>query len=231
MKWNLERDYMKFIEFVHSNSIIFNEYKTMNLSPITSSRRWGKLEQIPLTSFSPNTDLEKLLFQRRSVRIPKNKNLNFHFFSRLLKFSCGVSDKNKGFFTYPSPGGTYATTIFLYSEFIDEEILFRYNPGNHSLEKFTVVTKEQIFSIVNDKELSQFKNVIFLASSYDLIAERYKFATYRLLCQENGHIAQNILLYLTHTNVNGVPIGGFLDNDFKKYVSNNLDLHYVIVMG
>lgn len=231
MKWNFERDYMNFIKFIHNNSVIFNEYKTMNLSPITSSRKWEELEQITLSSFSPNTDFEKILVQRRSIRIPTAQNLNLQFFSKLLQFTCGVSDKRKGFFTYPSPGGTYATTIFLYSEFIDKEVLFRYNPGNHSLEKFAVVTKEQIFSIVNDKELSNFKNVIFLASDYDLIAERYKFATYRLLCQENGHIAQNILLYLTQNSVNGIPIGGFLDTDFKKYVSNDLDLYYAIVMG
>lgn len=209
-------------------------YHSIRIKPVKENRSWELLDAIPLEQTEAKTELEKLLVSRRTIREVSGKKVDYNFISNLLNFSVGITGSTKDgyqLFSYPSPGATYAATIFISINQEQHNYVYRYNPYNHALEKYAEDPHHRIGTIIYDEKLAAFPFKLFLASDYQLIEEIYGEIAYRLLCLEMGHMAQNISLYSCDKKYNSVCIGGYNEHLFKEIIGEQYDLHYVIVVG
>lgn len=230
--WHFNRDSTEFRKFIHLNSIPREEIRTISINEnIKSKREWEFKLGMNLNMYTPANELEELLVNRRTIRKASNTIIDEVLVSKLLQFCCGISDNKNLLFCYPSPGATYAVTVFIYIETLNKNILFRYNPYLHKLEEFCETDLENVNNVIKNEDFYELKIKIFLASDFQLIEDKYHFAAYRLICQETGHIAQNICLYSTMSNINCICYGGFYEIDFQKIVGKQYSLLYVLLVG
>lgn len=192
-------------------------------------RNWEEKPSFPLNKHLSETQLEKILLARRTRRTLSDQDMTFEFIEKLLMFTVGLSDSEQEFMTYPSPGATYPTQVFLCTGF--SNAVYRYNPFNHALEIFSTTQGPIIRSAIGDEKLKAFPLILFLATDYQLVEEKYGPLSFRLINQEMGHMAQNISLYAEQERFNSVCVGGFYQKYFKEVVGETFDLHYVITVG
>lgn len=232
--WDTKGDRSALRKMYHDNAMLYEHFLTNQVKPIETNRQWEQLDAVSLQCYEASTHIEKLLASRRTIRSVSNQEMSSEFIAKLLQFCAGVSEEtDDGYklFTYPSPGATYATTVFITVNGWKENYLYRYNPYNHTLEYFKEDVDHQASNIIYDKALQSFPVKIFLASDYQLIEEKYGEMGYRLLLLEMGHIAQNISLYSFACGYHSVCLGGYNEPLFKKTFSMDHDLHYVVVVG
>lgn len=214
----------------HEAAVMYEGIGSIPNAFYNKKRYWEEKEAIELSYSNPTTDFERLLRSRRTRRKVSDKKITLDFLAKLLQFCAGISDEEKELLTYPSPGATYPTTLFVYWN-DGQNYLYRYNPFNHTLEKYSEKNMDHIHKIIGDKVLNEFPVFLFFASDYQLVEEKYGAISYRLLNQEMGHLAQNISLYCEQERYHSVCIGGFFQSHFQKIVGSTYDLHYVMVVG
>lgn len=229
--WDLESDRSLLRKLYHRNSGSCPEFSSVNLKPLRHTKRWNNHPEVKLELISPESPFEQLLSRRRTRRQPSGKPLELRTVAGLLRFAAGITDADHNRFSYPSPGALYPCTIFLTLSLPGYDDVYRYNPYSHGLEAFARDPDRHIDRVLLDAELRQFGIKLFLASDYQLIEEKYGDLSYRLLCQETGHIAQNISLYAESIGLHSVCIGGFDERVFQSVVDPSYDLLYVMVAG
>ncbi len=209
-------------------------YHSIRIKPVRNEREWELLDAIPLEQPKAKTPLEKLLVSRRTIREVSGNKVDDNFISNLLKFCVGISGSTEDgyqLFSYPSPGATYATTVFISIKQEQHKYVYRYNPYKHALEKYVEDPDHSIGKVIDDGKLADFPIKLFLVSDYQLIEEKYGEIAYRLLCLEMGHMAQNISLFSFDNEYNSVCVGGYNELRFKEIIGKQYDLHYAIVVG
>lgn len=209
-------------------------YHSILIHPVNNPRTWEQLDAIPLQEPEAKTYFEKLLVSRRTKRDVSENRINNEFISKLLKFCVGVTGSTEDgyqLFSYPSPGATYATTVFISINEGQHNYIYRYNAYDHSLERYTEDSNHKISEVIYDEKLKVFPIKMFLASDYQLIEKKYGEMAYRLLCLEMGHMAQNISLYSLEKGYHSVCVGGYNELLFKEMIGEEYDLHYVVVVG
>lgn len=230
--WDLNTNRSELRNFFHENTVSSRSFTSVQIKPVTSLKKWDKKDSIQLKEFEAVTPLEKLLKTRRTHRKVTGRDISLSDISKILSFSVGISDKERGYFTYPSPGALYPCTLFLTIKSEDfEQLIYRYNPYTHSLEIYNRIEHKFLDEVVLDKDLQRFPLKIFFATDYQLIEEKYGELSYRLLNQEVGHMAQNLSLYIGSVGLHSVCIGGYSEMIFKKYVDSSYDLMSVMVVG
>ncbi|MEN2466997.1 nitroreductase family protein [Ornithinibacillus sp. FSL M8-0202] len=232
--WDLTGNRSTLRKLYHNNAMMSEHYHSNRIKPVTDPREWEILDAIPMEEPEAETNFEKLLMSRRTIREVSGKKVDNNFISRLLRFSVGITgstEKGYQLFSYPSPGATYATTVFLSINLEKYNYVYRYNAYDHSLEKYLEDPDYHIAEIIYDKKLAAFPIKLFFASDYQLIEKMYGEIAYRLLCLEMGHMAQNILLYSQERGYHSACIGGYNELQFKEMIGEQYDLHYVVVVG
>lgn len=229
--WDLESDRSLLRKLYHRNSGSCLEFSSVNLKPLRHKKRWNIHPEVKLELFPPESSFEQLLSRRRTRRQPSGKPIDLRTVARMLRFAAGITDPDNNRFSYPSPGALYPCTIFLSLSLPDYDHVYRYNPYSHGLELIAHDPDRRIDHVLLDPDLRQFGLKLFLASDYQLIEEKYGDLSYRLLCQETGHIAQNISLYAESIGLHSVCIGGFDERVFQNVVDPSYDLLYVMVVG
>ncbi len=227
--WQYASDVSRSRRCYHQRAVMYEGIGAIPNQHYKKTRHWAEKPATVLKKHLPTTAFEHLLTKRRTVRHPSEKDVTMAFLERLLQFAVGASDEAHPLMTYPSPGATYPTQVFLATPF--SESAYRYNPFNHTLECFDVSGEQRLRRVVGDPALKPFPLFIFLASDYQLVEEKYGAMAYRLLNQEMGHMAQNISLYATQEGFHSVCVGGFYQSYFKAVVGDAFDLHYVVVVG
>ena len=216
--WIFERDTTDFTSFIHKNSVMYLSNKTIKISKKSRKKEWEYRPSIQLCRNNVHNFLEEIFINRRTGRAPSGNEITLTELSRLLEFGCGISDKKNLYFTYPSPGATYSTTIFIYTTVpdLDPGTLYRYNPYEHSLEKFEYVDDGIVKAVIQDDKFELFPIYSFFSTEFQMIQPNYGTLTYRLLNQEVGHIAQNLSLQAEAMGLNSTIYGGFYEENFLK---------------
>ncbi|MBC1492764.1 SagB/ThcOx family dehydrogenase [Listeria booriae] len=229
--WTTEVDRSILRKFFHNNSISKRYLTSVQIKKVLKNKQWENKTGINLRIYEPKTSLEKILYSRRSRRKINGKKITINEISKLLQFSVGITDKENGYFAYPSPGALYPCTLFLSLDLPGfNNVLYRYNPYQHKLEEYCYDSGQVAGNSIIDDELRKFPIKIFFTSDFQLLEDKYGELSYRLLNQEIGHIAQNLLLYAESLGINATCIGGFYEYEFQKKVPE-YDLLYVMVVG
>ncbi|WGT40304.1 SagB family peptide dehydrogenase [Lysinibacillus sp. 1 U-2021] len=229
--WDTEVDRSLLRRTFHSKTISRKDYTSVQIKKVKTKKKWETKPGIFLHKRAPQNDIEKLLVNRRTRRYPSNREINIQDISEILQFAAGITDEKNKYFSYPSPGALYPCTLFLSINLAGfKEKIYRYNPYKHQLEEYADASIRSADSIIIDINLKKFPVKIFFTSDYQLLEEKYGELSYRLLNQEIGHIAQNISLYSEFVGLNTTCIGGFYEEEFKRYIPE-YDLLYAMVVG
>ncbi|EOV9527414.1 SagB family peptide dehydrogenase [Bacillus cytotoxicus] len=229
--WDTDFDRSSLRKYFHKHSISRRNYTSVQIKKVKGSKKWDKYEGIALQKYSSKVQIEEILKRRRTRRVRSEVNITKEILSKLLLFSVGITDSENNYFAYPSPGALYPCTLFLTINLPDfKDDIYRYNPYKHMLEKYSLNTGHYLDEVVIDNQLAKFPLKIFFTSDYQLLEDKYGELSYRLLNQEIGHMAQNISLYAEYLGLNTTCIGGFYEEEFKKYIKE-YDLLYVMVVG
>lgn len=232
--WNSDEDRTSLRKITHAFSTMNINNKSVQIKPIKSLKKWSAKKDLKLSNNNAYSNIEKILLNRRSRKVPSYKDINEKLISNFFRFSFGISDYKNKFMTYPSPGALYSITIFVT---IDTKLfqgwIYRYNPYKHTLEKYLSITNEELVefnkTIINYQSI-KFPIKLYFATDYQLVEEKYGTMTYRLINQEVGHMAQNASLYAEYLKLNSCVIGGYYENIFQKYIPQ-YDLLSVMVVG
>lgn len=137
--------------------------------------------------------------------------------------------------THPSPGGRYATSVLvnawqvtgidpgLYAYAADRHALVRLGPA---LTRSTVQHASPTFGTAEDGAAGgppvvltdTVPAVLLLASDITALRPKYGLRALRLLLQECGHLAQNLLLCATAAGCRSIPVSAFSDDELSTAV-------------
>lgn len=231
--WDFDVEKEKIYRYYHMNSQNQREFKSVQIKSIKGKKReWEKYPYDTLEDVDISGEFEELLFKRRTRRVLTDTVIDDRLISKFLKLSFGKSDLNEGYSTYPSPGALFPTMIYMTinTEKYRNKLL-RYNPYNHGIEYVENIDSKLMKEVIISDELKEFPVVFYLATDYELLNDKYGELSYRLVCQETGHIAQNISLVAEYLKLNSVCLGGYYEYAMQGKAFEDKDLLYVIVVG
>jgi len=192
-----------------------DEWKT------TYYKTYPRLPRINLSHTEKEFDLFKAITQRSSKREMNGGPISLDELSLLLKYSCGITRKNKegdGRRAYPSGGARYPIETYCLVVKPGEGLkpgLFHYNVKEHCLETLweKTFTKEDLDKIATYEFVQDSSLIIFLTAIFGRTQNKYGQRGYRFILQESGHIGQNIYLVSESLNLKCCALGGFRISD------------------
>jgi len=130
---------------------------------------------------------------------------------------------------YPSPGAWFPTRLIVYPHAVVgiEPRLYEYLPEDHGLrvlrETFDVAALQLASPYLDPAGVGTVQAAdaplwLFLTADIRALESRYGQRAYRFICQEVGHLAQNIALLATAMNYKLLTIGGFFDDAVGQLV-------------
>lgn len=179
-------------------------------------------------------NIGKILKKRRSIRNYTNKIVTINDISKLLMFTCGISDKKQHFRLSPSAGAKYPLETYLVV-FKAKKLspgLYYYDYLNHSL----VLLKKGQFNnkichFFSSQEMVKTAGLsIIITAICDKTMLKYKDRGMRYIFLDAGHLGQNLYLVATALGLKPVSIGGFLDSAICSFLHIN-EKHEIPVYG
>lgn len=204
---------------------------------------YSRFEKVNLPSnFKRKSELEKILLKRRSRREFNGNAISIKKLSRLLYFSCGISNKDKNWDesrrTYPSAGARYPLEVYIVVFNVEnmKPGIYHYNVKEHTLELIKKGSFKRIFiKITNYQNWIKNASVLILISAvFRRTTIKYKNRGYRYVLFEAGHMAQNFYLEAENLNLKCCAIGGFLDDEVNELLELdgvNECIIYILAVG
>lgn len=206
-------------------------------TPVTHTyvfhKAYPRFSAVPLIA-TTESDLEKLLTRRESVRNFSTEPLGFEAVSKILS-SCRLVDtsRNPERRTYPSAGARFPIEIYLISFNIVNlgRGVYHYNIVDSTLE----VLWEKDLTDKQEEVVSPFLNntaaAIVLTSVIARSEVKYGPKAYPFSLIEAGHIGQNIQLSCAENEVGSCSIGGFVNDTLVKILDLTEDEIPLYVIG
>jgi len=190
-----------------------------------------RIIQLPAPKLTGTVSIEEVLAKRRSVREFTGQPLNFTQISQLAWAGQGITEKEEGLRTAPSPGAIYPINLY----FAIQGGVFVYNPYEHSLEQILDqdVRIRLAAAALNQEVVAEAACNIIVAGSVRKLTAQYRNKAKRYMLLEAGHIAQNIQLQAVGLKLGSVPVGAFNIRDVNKAcrLPANLEPLYIICVG
>lgn len=168
----------------------------------------GPAEITDLPEMAADSDLERLLANRRSVRSFTSEALTGAQIERLLWAAQGITSDSGGR-TAPSAGALYPLELFV----VTSGGVNHYLADGHRIEQATSADlREELAGAALDQEALHSAPAVFvIAAEYARTESRYGDRAERYVHLEAGHAAQNLLLQAVDLGLGAVPIGAFDD--------------------
>jgi len=185
--------------------------------------------------------LEKVLLERRSIRLYTEKTISFDDLSRLLYYSYGITAEEESPYSFraaPSAGACYpidlyvsvngveniADGIYLYD--VTKNVLRTHKKGSFN----NVIAKHSY----QQDFIADARIVIACVAEWSRTLQRYGKRGYRYVYLDAGHIAQNIYLEATNRGLKPCAIGAFDDSEINGVFNvdgNELTVIYLMTVG
>ena len=174
----------------------------------------NKTVKLPAPQTAGSVSLEEAISRRRSIRTYSSKTLTKEQISQLLWAGQGITDAENGFRTAPSAGAIYPFRLYI----VSAEGLFRYDPGDHSLELIREGDMRALAASAafGQDFLAAAALTVVITVSYGAIQEHYGVRGKSYADMEAGHIAQNIHLQAEAMGLGSVPVGAFSAKDIRE---------------
>lgn len=168
----------------------------------------GPAEITELPEMAVDSELERLLADRRSVRSFTAEALTEAQIERLLWAAQGITSDSGGR-TAPSAGALYPLELFV----VTSDGVDHYLADGHRIEQTTSADlREELAGAALDQEALHSAPAVFvIAAEYARTESRYGDRAERYVHLEAGHATQNLLLQAVDLGLGAVPIGAFDD--------------------
>ena len=189
-----------------------------------SAKYWVQNERIPLSAprHEGRTSLEKVLFQRRSVREFKKRPLALAELSQLLWSAQGITHPGS-YKTAPSAGALYPLEIYVLVGNVTglDSGMYKYLPQKHVLVKITSDDKRLTLrhAALDQPSVSEAGMVLIFCAVYERTTWKYGKRGIRYVHMEAGHAAQNVYLQAVSLQLGTVVLGAFDDNGVKEVLA------------
>ena len=158
--------------------------------------------------------------------------------SRILYYSCGITDERNGLRAAPSAGATYPIEVYTMANNIENltQGIYRYLVDSHELElvRDGDFRREMSRAALGDKMLIQANVVLVLSAIFQRTQRRYRERALRYILFEAGHIAQNTCLIATSIGLGSCAIGAFYDDDMNRLMGfdgREESVLYIVAVG
>lgn len=242
--WNLDINEALLYDLYHVNSENFIECTSVQIYETRDKKRVNdendKMFKLLEFKIKEDSEFEQILHKRRSAKSFNNLNRidNKETLSRFCGLAFGQSIYDKRYRTYPSGGALYPVNIYLAfnNEICDlfefeNNSVFKYNNNNY----FIPISKEgwkEISRIIIGNNIKNCQLAIILTTNFNKNDKKYKKIAYRLIQQEAGHIAQNIMLTGEYLGFKTIPLGGYYESVARNIVKDKESkVLYVILLG
>lgn len=242
--WNLDINEELLYDLYHVNSENFIECTSVQIYEAKDKQKVNyerdKVFKLSEFKIKQDSEFEQILHKRRSAKSFNNKIRidEKEILSRFCGLAFGQSIYNDLYRTYPSGGALYPVNIYLafnnkicdMSNFENNSV-FKYNHKNN-LVPISKDGWEEISKMIIGNDIKNCQLAIILSTKFNQNYKKYKKIAYRLIQQEAGHIAQNILLTSEYLGFNTIPLGGYYESFARKIVKDkDSKILYVILLG
>ncbi|MFW9829585.1 MAG: SagB/ThcOx family dehydrogenase [Candidatus Thorarchaeota archaeon] len=185
--------------------------------------------KLPKPRLIGEKSLESCIYERRSVRTFKEKNIEIEKLAQILWSAQGKKGSKR---TVPSAGATYPLEIYVN---LKDKGLFLYNFEENSLK--LIVEEDLSLALAeaswNQDFISEAYLNIIICAIFNRTTQRYGQRGVRYVYIEVGHCAQNIHLEAVALGLSSVPIGAFEDKKVKNVLKlpRNVEPIYIIPIG
>lgn len=185
---------------------------------------YNLMDQVGLERPRPESELEKTIAARRSVRSFTGEPLSLSEVSRLLYFSYGRTDGRGQFRAVSSGGALYPLEIYLIPRHVEglEPGVYHYDVEHHALD---VVRRGEVWEeakkcvwLTDMADPDAVSAIVLVTAIFRRSTFKYQDRGYRLILMEAGEVAQNMTLVATSLGLGGCLLGGFLDNDLSEFL-------------
>ena len=175
--------------------------------------------------------LEQAIFERRSERTFEKRELSNEIISQILWAAQGITDASFGFRSTPSAGALYPLHIYV----AKKDGFFRYIPDGHKLLELSSTDKRPslVRASLGQAAIRVAPMSIIISANFAITQAKYGPRSFRYVCMEIGHVAQNIQLQATALGLGSLPIGAFWDDVIKSSLKlpDNQEPLYIIPVG
>lgn len=158
--------------------------------------------------------LESSISLRRSHRAFENKELAISQVSQLVWAGQGITDRDYGFRAAPSAGALYPLTLYV----VKSDGVFRYLPDGHKLVQIATEDKrpELVRAALGQGFIREAPVIIVVTANFRITEAKFGARTFRYVCMEAGHAAENIELQAAAMGLGAVSVASFWDDVVKK---------------
>ena len=140
--------------------------------------------------------------------------------SRVLQYTCGVTDARDGFRAAPSAGAAFPMEVYPVVNNVDGLApgAYHYLVATHELETLRSgdLRREIVQAALGQQFLAKANAVLVLSAVFQRTTQRYGDRGYRYIHFEAGHVAQNACLMATALRLGSCCVGAFHDKDFDR---------------
>lgn len=188
----------------------------LNPSNEISNEENGEIENLAEIE-KEESQLEKLIYNRQSVRNFQNQPVSIDNISKILWSTTGITvDGTSGpTRAAPSAGATNPLEIFLSAHDIEdlESGIYHYRPEKDQLIKKVDRNQSELLAeaALNQEAVGNAAAVVIITADYSRTTERYGDRGQKYVHFEAGHAAQNVNLMAENLDLGSVTIGAFED--------------------
>lgn len=175
----------------------------------------AKRVSLPAPEWGEGLAIGKVIEHRRSVRHYLDHSLTKMELSRLLHAMQGITEEGKEFRAAPSAGALYPIEIYAVVNDVKDvdQGVYHYAVREHVLEQLkTGDFRRQVMAAGGMQAfIGEAPAAFILTAIFQRTRWKYRERSYRYVLLEAGHIAQNLYLAATASNLGCCAVGAFRD--------------------
>lgn len=209
------------------------------MMPTMTKTSTERVIPLPAPQLSGQRALERVLFERRSIREYSNEPLTLAELGQLLWSCQGITSK-EGFRTAPSAGAVFPLEVYAAVDHVEDLApgIYHYRPGpdllEHRLERVKDgATGAELFALSTKQDfIAQAAVNVLLTSVTARMVEKYGAdVALRYVFMEMGHVAQNLHLQAEALDLGLVAVGYLDEGAVRALLGAAVDPYYFVSVG
>lgn len=197
----------------------YDYYQLSSQEQLVPAFAYPGTKKIQLPNIKSPLKFSKLLSKRRSPKQEIYGSISLKNIHHLLFAAHGVTE-NIFFRTYPSPGATHPTEIYIIAWDVQElePGIYHHNIMNNTLELLSE-NKTKPKDVLATHDLWDHASCLFVFSlELPRTTTKYGERGYRFALLESGHSSQNLMLAATELGIQTCELGNYYDNTICELI-------------
>lgn len=180
--------------------------------------------------------VEEAIYKRRSKRSYAKKPITLEQISQILWAAQGITDRERGYRSAPSPGAKYTIELYLVSG--DPGVsgvaagIYHYDPSRHVLSALKIGNfASRLMAAARDQEqIIQAAATVLISGVFKKAMVKYGERGIQYSLQESGAVGENIYLEATALGLGTVMMGAFEESAISDIIGLGGDEKPLLLM-